>query len=231
MRRSTLLAVSVLAVLLLSSAANATLVWTSPYLLSGSWGVNPPLNVEIFIPQYDPLLYGGADLQAVRFDLRTEVSSFGFGVGNPSDDSVYGLATVSGGFEVFNPAAPGTVYAQTQHSLSQWMSVPPWTLVNVTGSEIPRSDVGIVTTNLTPFVGAYYYPVAIGLRTTDYSSWAGTENVQLMYGLSGVAAINVYYGYDDGTPSRTPEPGTLLLMAAGLPALGFLRRRRSASSS
>ncbi|MHB8995629.1 MAG: PEP-CTERM sorting domain-containing protein [Armatimonadota bacterium] len=230
MSRSTLLAICVLAVLLLSSAANATLVWTNPFLLSGNWGVNPPVNAEILIPQYDPLLYGGADLQAVRFDLSTEMFPFELAVGNPSYDAAYGLATVSGAFEVFDPSAPGTVYAGTQHSISQWMSVPPWTLTSVSASEIPRSDVGIVTTNLTPFIGNFYSPVAIGLRTTDYSSWAGTEGAQLLYSLSGFAAVNVYYGYDDGTPARTPEPGTLLLMAAGLPALGFLRRRRRSAA-
>jgi hypothetical protein len=184
------------------------------------------MSAQIYMPQYDPSLYGGAELQAVRFDLRTELTSVNFAVGNPSDNPIYGLATVSGGFEVFDPSAPDTVFVGTQLSVSQAITVPPWTMSNSSGTDGPRSAVGIITTNLDPFVGSMYSPAVVGVRSVDYSSWTGTEGVQLLYALSGLADIDVYYGYDDGTPSRTPEPGTLLLMATGLPALGFIRRKR-----
>jgi hypothetical protein len=226
MARSTSVLLCVVAVLLVSSAANATLVWTNPYSVAGGWGINPVMSADFYMPQYDPSLYGGAELQAVRFDLRTDPNQLSFAVGNPSDNPLYGLATVSGSFELFDPSAPDTVFAETQHTYSQWMAVPPWTLANGNAIDIPRSAVGIVTTNLAPFVGSMYSPAIVGIRTTDDSSWTGTDGAQLMYNLSGMANISVYYGYDDGTPARTPEPGTLLLFAAGLPALGFIRRRR-----
>ncbi|MHB8995630.1 MAG: PEP-CTERM sorting domain-containing protein [Armatimonadota bacterium] len=234
MIRPTGLLLCLLAVLLLSSAANATLVWANPITVWGPWGIWPTTSEEFDIPPYLPLLYGGAELQAVRFDLTTYVEPIEFGVLNPTSDSVYGMLTVAGGVQVYDPSAPATTIVETQHEWSQWMAVAPMAGSSGYVTDYPHAAVGIVTTDLERFVCSDYYsfpPVSIGVRSSDYSSWTGPDGVYLSRRLAGIENLWIYYGYDDGTPARTPEPGTLLLMAAGLPALSFLRRRRKTTSA
>ena len=230
MSRCTILTILVIALLLMSSAAHATLVWAHVYQIAGPLGSNPTMSGDMAMPQYDPSRYGGADLQAVRWDLTSEVYGLNFAVLNPNDIPAYGLATIASSFQILDPTAPNAVIAEAQHNWSQWISVSPWTVSSGDAPGSIRSTVGILTTNLDPFIGTYPYPVNFGYSAADHSSWTGSENVQLWHEYEGAIVIDMYYGYDDGTPSRTPEPGTLLLMAAGLPALGFLRRRRSATS-
>ena len=226
MIRSTGLLLCLLAVVLISSAAHATLIWTPPIVLSGGWANMPTMSDEFYIPSYVPEMYGGADLQAVRFDLWTNVENIEFGVANSTENSVYGLLTVAGSFQAFDPTTPGRIFAETHHEWSQFMAVPPMNYSYGQIGDFPRSDFGMVTTNLDQFASSTLSPVAFGLRSFDQSSWTGPEDVSLLHYMYGVANLSIYYGYDDGTPARTPEPNTLLLMAAGLPALRFLKRKR-----
>lgn len=220
-----------LALLLLSSLAQATMIWVSAvHQTNGPWA-NTPTSIAFDIPSYNPSAHGGAALAAVRVDLSSDLYAVMYEALNTnSTASASGTITISGGFEAFDPSAPGTAITELWHTWSESLTLAPsedrFGGTDTFGPEGHASATGTLTTGLDHFVSLTDAPTSLGLRSTDFSAWTGDAGVLLEPQFGGYANLDLYYGYDDGTPASTPEPGTLLLLGAGLPVLGLLRRRR-----
>ena len=231
MSRPVSLVLCVVAMLLLSSVAQATMIWIPVvHITDGPW-TNTPSSFTFDIPSYNPSAHGGAALAALRVDFSSDLYAVMYEALNTSSTSpASGTVTMSGGFEAFDPSNPGTVITALQHTWSEPLTLAPsedrYGGTGTFGPEGHASASGTLTTDLAQFVSLTDTPTYMGLRTTDYSAWTGDAGVYLQPQLGGYADIDMYYGYDDGTPSGTPEPGTLVLLGTGLPMLGLLRRRR-----
>jgi len=62
----------------------------------------------------------------------------------------------------------------------------------------------------------------------DIGSWNGTDNIAMTGFWTGPGSIShvSIYATTGGTDNRAPEPGVLILVAAGLLGIGFSRRRK-----
>lgn len=102
-----------------------------------------------------------------------------------------------------------------------------WSGLNGTGTQV-----GEVTFYLADYTSASSLPVD-AWTLVDLSSLAGARSLTFGYASSDVGAFGIntpeYFAMDNlvlNTPASVPEPGALLLMAAGLAGVGVLARRR-----
>jgi hypothetical protein len=212
-----------------ASGAHATLMWAPAGHYGGAFDTASAVgNGGAVVPGYDPSVYGGAPLQAVRFDVTTTIYGMNYGVSNIYNDDA-GLATFSLETMLANGFDFTETMAEQRQTWSQWFDLNAGEMIQGDGVFGTRSTTEILTTNLNTFSNQAFAFLIYGV--IDEHSWTGSEATVLGAAYSGEVAFDVYYGYDDGTPSRTPEPGTLALLGAGLPAVALLRRKRPSPTS
>ena len=134
---------------------------------------------------------------------------------------------------IFDAAYPGASFPGDSTS---WLGFTAGNTITITGPsafdlimlDLGPSTLGSGTTDISIFAdifgGGTETTTFSGLTTdtTESMNWTGLQDVQIT-GDTDSAIDNVIVNPSSGTP----EPGTMLLLAAGLGAVGFVRRRSS----
>jgi hypothetical protein len=171
------------------------------------------------------VLYAGGD--TFRFALYADIDEedaiwgFGFDLSFDGGDSYISGPGDSGSYLAFSSFVPNSTYFQYDS-----MFPPLWDDGDTIAGEVPFGQPDVWGTTIA--LGTFYFSAPssgpIGLETIYLGPSAGDYGMFGDEGLLGLTALMPNNPTASAAP--VPEPGTMMLVGAGLAGLGFVRRRK-----
>jgi hypothetical protein len=220
MRISTLAGIAVLAVSFAGGAQASTIDWTTwgtPSSIGNSGGVVSGTSGNVDV------IYTG-EIQEIRTDItyQTPAGTFSGGsVGNAPPDGLATIRLVGGGSVIdtvtFTTAVVNPVFAIW--SLGQGGINARFDFIDSPSFEIQSGG-----------PSAQYGGLSIVQSGSDITGLEGNGTIQFVGTFNSISWTNPvfenWYGFQVGTVSAVPEPGTWAMMILGFMAVGFMAYRK-----
>ena len=205
--------------LLTSPPAMAETIWSAPVSLSGTFDVHPCTSGSLVV--------GGCD--GGTFELNVQIPKF-FGALAPDQVMMLNSISFLGGFTTFGFATNALDVKFMASALvgATFDSVGCSALCSFVTS---NSSMGSVSATMPPFGGGILaipnFVASNGNPTGDSSAWLMIAGHGFVGDSTTIVRMTMDSTFQVGTVSAVPEPGSILLLLAGLALVTWRQRRQS----